>query len=40
VINRGPKLERYEFPTLALVEKHCREEPEDLVWYIHNKGAR
>mmetsp|Transcript_38891 Transcript_38891/g.62996 ORF Transcript_38891/g.62996 Transcript_38891/m.62996 type:complete len:418 (-) Transcript_38891:561-1814(-) len=32
-------LTQWEFPTLDLLRSHCSLYPNDLVWYIHNKGA-
>lgn len=38
-VSQGPGLESYEFPTLALLEEYCLENPNDLVWYVHSKGV-
>jgi hypothetical protein len=35
----GRDVSKYEFATLRKLEKRCREQPDGLVWYIHNKGA-
>jgi hypothetical protein len=31
---------QWEYPTLEKMQAFCSQEPQALVWYIHNKGAR
>jgi hypothetical protein len=30
----------YEWPTISMLYQYCKFRPQDLVWYVHSKGAR
>lgn len=38
-VRYGPRLDAYEYPTLALAQNYCSERPGDIIWYIHSKGS-
>lgn len=36
----GENVTQFAYPTLEKLQLFCAKEPQALVWYIHNKGAR
>lgn len=39
VIHSSTNLKEYEYPSIKLLQTHCKRNPEDIVLYIHTKGV-